>query len=132
MSRQKFSRALKREIAIEYMQSGKSRQEIALKYGLPNVNTLSAWVNSCLTPFEIKDKCVSLPAADHLSDEEMSKKKVEELADQSALISKLQKQIEKLEADLKRSRDTNIALNVLIDIAEEQGISIRKKAGAKQ
>ena len=67
MSRQKFSRALKREIAIEYMQSGKSRQEIALKYGLPNVNTLSAWVNSCLTPFEIKDKCVSLPAADHLS-----------------------------------------------------------------
>lgn len=87
---------------------------------------------SCLTPFEIKDKCVSLPAADHLSDEEMAKKKVEELADQSALISKLQKQIEKLEADLKRSRDTNIALNVLIDIAEEQGISIRKKAGAKQ
>ena len=87
MSRQKFSRALKREIAIEYMQSGKSRQEIALKYGLPNLNTLSAWVNSCLTPFEIKDKCVSLPAADHLSDEEMAKKKVEELADQSALIS---------------------------------------------
>ena len=71
MSRQKFSRALKREIAIEYMQSGKSRQEIALKYGLPNVNTLSAWVNSCLTPFEIKDKCVSLPAADHLSMQEM-------------------------------------------------------------
>ena len=62
----------------------------------------------------------------------MAKKKVEELADQSALISKLQKQIEKLEADLKRSRDTNVALNVLIDIAEEQGISIRKKAGAKQ
>ena len=43
MSRQKFSRALKRQIAIEYMQSGKSRQEIALKYGLPNVNTLSSW-----------------------------------------------------------------------------------------
>jgi uncharacterized small protein (DUF1192 family) len=114
------------------MQSGKSRQEIALKYGLPSVNTLSAWLNSCLTPFEIKDKCVSLPAAVCLSDEEMAKKKVEEIADQSALISKLQKQIEKLEADLKRSRDTNIALNVLIDIAEEQGISIRKKAGAKQ
>ena len=39
MSRQKFSKCLKRQIAIEYMQSGKSRQEIALKYGLPNVNT---------------------------------------------------------------------------------------------
>lgn len=53
MSRQKFSRALKRQIAIEYMQSGKSRQEIALKYGLPNVNTLSSWVNTHLTPFEM-------------------------------------------------------------------------------
>ena len=34
MSRQKFSRALKRSICIEYMQSGKSRKEIALKYNL--------------------------------------------------------------------------------------------------
>ena len=42
MSRQKFSKGLKRQIAIEYMQSGKSRQEIALKYGLPSVNTLSS------------------------------------------------------------------------------------------
>ena len=132
MSRQKFSRALKRQIAIEYMQSGKSRQEIALKYGLPNVNTLSAWVNSHLTPLEIQEKCVSLPPAESYFDEPMAKKQVEELADQSALISKLQKQIDKLEADLKRAKDTNLALNVLIDIAEEQGIRIRKKAGAKQ
>ena len=57
MSRQKFSRALKRQIAIEYMQSGKSRQEIALKYGLPNINTLSSWVNPHLTPFEIHREC---------------------------------------------------------------------------
>ena len=54
MSRQKFSKGLKRQIAIEYMQSGKSRQEIALKYGLPNVNTLSSWVNTYLTPFKYK------------------------------------------------------------------------------
>ena len=46
MSKQKFSRGLKRAIAIEYMQSGKSRLEIAEKYGLPSVNTLSSWVNS--------------------------------------------------------------------------------------
>ena len=32
MSRTKFSRGLKRSICIEYMQSGKSRKEIALKY----------------------------------------------------------------------------------------------------
>ena len=31
MGKQKFSRGLKRSICIEYMQSGKSRKEIALK-----------------------------------------------------------------------------------------------------
>jgi transposase-like protein len=132
MSRQKFSRALKRQIAIEYMQSGKSRQEIALKYGLPNVNTLSSWVNTHLTPFEIKDKCVSLPSTDQLFDEDMTKKPAVELSDQSELIAQLQKQIKQLESDLKRAKDKNIALNVLIDVAEEHGLRIRKKSGAKQ
>ena len=42
MSRRKFSRALKRAICIEYMQSGQSRQEISVKYDLPNVNLKSA------------------------------------------------------------------------------------------
>lgn len=132
MSRQTFSRALKRQIAIEYMQSGKSRQEIALKYGLPNVNTLSSWVNTHLTPFEIKDKCVSLPSTDQLFDEDMTKKPAVELSDQSELIAQLQKQIKQLESDLKRAKDKNIALNVLIDVAEEHGLRIRKKSGAKQ
>ena len=132
MSRQKFSRALKRQIAIEYMQSGKSRQEIALKYGLPNVNTLSSWVNTHLTPFEIKDKCVSLPSTDQLFDEDMTKKPAVELSDQSELIAQLQKQIKQLESDLKRAKDKNIALNILIDVAEEHGLRIRKKSGAKQ
>ena len=132
MSRQKFSRALKRQIAIEYMQSGKSRQEIALKYGLPNVNTLSSWVNTHLTPFEIKDKCVSLPSTDQLFDEDMTKKPAVESSDQSELIAKLQKQNKQLESDLKRAKDKNIALNVLIDVAEEHGLRIRKKSGAKQ
>ena len=42
MSRTKFSRGLKRSICIEYMQSGKSRKEIALKYNLPS--TLYKWI----------------------------------------------------------------------------------------
>lgn len=132
MSRQKFSKALKRQIAIEYMQSGKSRKEIALKYGLPNVNTLSSWVNTCLSPFEIHEKCVSLPPANQSPAEIMAKDEEKPVADQSALIAALEKQVQKLEADLKKSQDKNLALNVLIDIAEEQGIRIRKKSRAKQ
>ena len=54
------------------------------------------------------------------------------LEDQSALVESLQKQVSKLEKDLRRSQDKVIALNTLIDIAEEHGIHIRKKSGAKQ
>ena len=62
----------------------------------------------------------------------MAKREEEPVTDQSALIAALQKQIQKLEADLKKSQDKNLALNVMIDIAEEHGIRIRKKSGAKQ
>jgi hypothetical protein len=65
----------------------------------------------------------------------MAKKKEEmpmDMAAMSALIEAQRKQIAKLEKDLKYSQDKNLALNTLIDIAEEQGIKIRKKSGAKQ
>ena len=65
-------------------------------------------------------------------DEAMSKKAVQESVDQTALIEVQRKQIEKLEKQLKYSQDKVLALNTLIDIAEEQGLRIRKKSGAKQ
>ena len=65
-------------------------------------------------------------------DEAMSKKAVQESVDQTALIEAQRKQIEKLEKQLKYSQDKVLALNTLIDIAEEQGLRIRKKSGAKQ
>ena len=132
MGKQKFSRALKRSICIEYMQSGMSRKEISMKYNLPSVNTLSSWINSCLSPLEIHEKCASLPRETVQMDEDMSKKAVQESVDQTALIEAQRKQIEKLEKQLKYSQDKVLALNTLIDIAEEQGIRIRKKSGAKQ
>ena len=132
MGKQKFSRALKRSICIEYMQGGMSRKEISMKYNLPNVNTLSSWINSCLSPLEIHEKCASLPRETVETDTDMSNQKVHQVVDQDALIETQRKQIEKLEKQLKYSQDKVLALNTLIDIAEEQGIRIRKKSGAKQ
>ena len=135
MGRTKFSRALKRSICIEYMQSGKSRKEIAMKYNLPSTNLLSSWINSCLSPLEIHEKCASLPPVTVQMDSDMAKEKQEEpmdVASMSALIEKLKKQNAKLEKDLKYSQDKVLALNMLIDVIEEQGIKVRKKAGVKQ
>ena len=135
MGKQRFSRALKRSICIEYMQSGKSRKEIALKYNLPSVNTLASWINSCLSPLEIHEKCASLQPVTVQMDSDMAKEKEEkplDAASMSALIESQQRQIEKLEKQLKYSQDKVLALNTLIDVIEEQGIKVRKKAGVKQ
>ena len=135
MGKTRFSRGLKRSICIEYMQSGKSRKEIALKYNLPSVNTLASWINSCLSPLEIHEKCASLPRETVQMDSDMAKEKHKEpmdVASMSALIEKLKKQNAKLEKDLKYSQDKVLALNTLIDVIEEQGIKVRKKAGVKQ
>jgi hypothetical protein len=48
-------------------------------------------------------------------------------------LSALQKQLKAMEKQLEDARMHNIALNTLIDVAEEKlKISIRKKPGAKQ
>ena len=132
MGRTKFSRSLKRSICIEYMQSGMSRKEIALKYNLPSVGTLSGWINSCLSPLEIHEKCASLPLETVQMDNEMAKEEIHNVAELTALVEAQRKQIEKLEKQLKYSQDKNLALNTLIDVIEEQGIKVRKKAGVKQ
>ena len=135
MGKQKFSRSLTRSICIEYMQSGKSRKEIAMKYNLPSVGTLSGWINSCLSPLEIHEKCASLQPVTIQMDSNMAQKKEDtpmDVAAMSALIEAQKKQIAKLEKDLKYSQDKNLALNTLIDVIEEQGIKVRKKAGVKQ
>ena len=55
-----------------------------------------------------------------------------DVAAMSALIECQRKQIEKLEKQLKYSQDKNLALNTLIDVIEEHGVKVRKKAGVKQ
>ena len=49
---QSFARAFKRAVAVEYLQTGVKRQDIAMKYGLPSVQSVSNWVNCYLTPPE--------------------------------------------------------------------------------
>ncbi len=128
---QHFARAFKRAVAVEYLQTGARRQDLAIKYGLPNVQSVSNWVNLYLTPHEIETKCVDLPSL-NASTLTMAESKHPTEQDQSATIEQLQKQLAKLEKQLKFERDRNYALNVLIDIAEEQGIKIRKKSGVKR
>ena len=135
MGKQKFSRSLKRSICIEYMQSGKSRKEIAMKYNLPSVGTLSGWINSCLSPLEIHEKCASLQPVTVQMDSGMAKEKNEkpmDVAAMSALIEAQREQIEKLEKQLKYSQDKNLALNTLIDVRCEKKLGSSSRAPEQQ
>ena len=125
----------KRAVAVEYLQTGVPRTEIAMKYGLPSIQTVSHWVNCCLTQLEIQTKCVNLPRI-NISEFEMTEQQstpdTVPVEDQQAVIDQLQKQLQKLEKELQFEKDRNLALNTLIDICEEQGIRIRKKSGVKR
>lgn len=108
-----------------------------MKYGLPNVQTVSNWVNCYLSPYEIETKCVSLQLEEAsklqaMGEESQKVALPSGVQDLTSTVEQLQKQVSRLEAKLKRSEDKNLALNTLIDLAEEQGIRIRKKSGAKQ
>ena len=59
--RGRISKAFKREVAIEYLQGGVTMKELALKYNLPNINSVSSWIRCYLTPEEVQNKRLSLP-----------------------------------------------------------------------
>ena len=126
--RGRISKAFKREVAIEYIQGGGTMQEIALKYNLPNLQTVSNWVRCYLTPEEIQNKRLSMPQETQ-KDTSMPEKQD---TSKDSMISALDQRIQDLEKLLKHSQLKCKALDTLIDIAEEQGIQIRKKSGAKQ
>ena len=126
--RGRISKAFKREVAIEYIQGGGTMQEIALKYNLPNLQTVSNWVRCYLTPEEIQNKRLSLPQETQ-KDTSMPEKQD---TSKDSMISALEQRIQDLEKLLKHSQLKCKALDTLIDIAEEQGIQIRKNSGAKQ
>ena len=126
--RGRISKAFKREVAIEYLQGGVTMKELALKYNLPNINSVSNWIRCYLTPEEVHNKRLSLP--DESSSPKVMPEKTEPSKD--SMISALEQRIQDLEKLLKHSQLKCKALDTLIDIAEEQGIQIRKKSGAKQ
>jgi transposase-like protein len=138
-----ISRSFKREVAIEYVQGGVTMEQLAIKYNLPSIQSVANWKRCLLTPDEIKNKCLTLPPESKQEDvKSVEKSSVvtnqaeimsnEEEPASGLMIDVLEKRILELEKKLERSEMKRKALDTLIDIAEEQGISIRKKSGAKQ
>ncbi len=107
-----------RERIIQYhLTSGNSLLRTSKEFGIGGSMTLAKWLKN----FEESKKSINFAAETNPVDAMQEKSNAD-----------LQRQIKELEAALHAEKLKNLALNTLIDIAESQGIQIRKKSGAKQ
>lgn len=120
------SREKRLEIIREYLTGDETAKALAERYNVtPHV--INVWVYR-YRKGEYGEKSLSLcPEPTHI--QEMPKTKDLDPTEENEL---LKKRVKELEASLHKSELMNLALNTMIDIAEEQGIKIRKKPGAKQ
>ena len=113
----RFTIAERLAIIHEYETSDLTGAEIAHKYGLNSGSTISTW----------KNRLYNSKKSSTFAGENKSRLTMEDAERQQLLA-----QIAGLQHQLEQSEMEKLALNTLIDIAEEQGIQIRKKSGAKQ
>ena len=104
------------QILREYLTSDLNCRELGEKYGLRRT-TVYNWVRKYLN----QEKVVPLQSEPRPV-EDMARKKKEEKSPE----------VQALEARIRELELQNLALNTLIDVAERNGIAIRKKSGAKQ
>lgn len=120
---QRYSESFKLEVIQDYYESGWSITRIARKYGLGSRSVLLYW----LKQYPLVSKELSLSEeekAQHMVDTERVKQEDAQL---------LQLRISELEKALEYSKLRVRAMDILIDVAEQnEGINIRKKTGAKQ
>ena len=113
----KITKADRMRIVHEYETSDLSYDELARKHGLPCGNTIATWRRRLHNSEKSRIFAGDLKPRRVMQDAERQK---------------LESQIADLKQRLHKAEMQNLALNTLIDVAEEQGLAIRKKCGAKQ
>ena len=95
--------------------------QIMEKYGIKGHTTVYRWRKD----LQMLEKSRTFAAENHpqMDDKVPMKKRTPE---------ELEAEVKRLTSELEWAQLQNKALNTLIDIAESQGIQIRKKSGAKQ
>ena len=114
--RTQYPKSVRYEIVRVYLTGNNSYEELANIYKVPITN-IRTWVMR----YRYSKNVVSLQT-ETKPFEDMARKKKEEKTPE----------VLALEARVRELELQNLALNTLIDVAEKNGIDIRKKSGAKQ
>lgn len=115
--RTQYPKSLRYEIARVYLTGNNSYEELANIYNVP-ISNVRTWVMR----YRYSENVVSLQTESKPVEDMSSRKKN---AEKSAEVLALEARVRELELQ-------NLALNTLIDVAEKNGIDIRKKSGVKQ
>ena len=124
----KFTREEKLQIIQDYETGNLSMREINEKYGIKCQSLISMWrirLQKDNLPLQKSEKSTNFVAS---SDSQM----VNEEDMRQKTPAELEAEVMRLTKELEWAKLQNKALNIMIDVAESQGINIRKKSGAKQ
>ena len=117
----KYSLEERLKIIKEYETSSLTAAELAKKYGLHSRSIIAVWRNR----YANSKKSINFAPENDTN-----------VVDKTCMVDKskaeLEAELAKVKKELEWSRLETKALEVLIEVAEKQGINIRKKAGAKQ
>ena len=116
---QRTSKEKKNEIISAYLTGDNSYEELSDYYKV-DASTIRCWISRYRHSGN-REKAVSLQP-EQQTPEYMARKKKEEKSPE----------VLRLEARIRELELQNLALKTLIDVAERNGIEIRKKSGAKQ
>lgn len=123
-----FTREEKLQIIEDYETGNLSMREINEKYGIKCQSLISMWrirLQKDYLPLQKSEKSTNFVAS---SDSQM----VNEEDMRQKTPAELEAEVMRLTKELEWVKLQNKALNIMIDVAESQGINIRKKSGAKQ
>ena len=127
-SKSNLTREQRLAIIEEYEKGALTGKEIAQKYGFKSPSLIFNWRERLLNPQNYlrkleKNRTFAAKIKPQVADEVPMKQRTPQ---------ELEAENKQLKRELEWAKLQNKALNTLIDIAESQGIQIRKKSGAKQ
>ena len=125
-----FSEEEREQVVRAYLNSSESAREVAKRYGISS-RSLEGWLKKHRQGVRRVEKALFLQ-------EKKQEQKPAEMKPQTPEeeLVYLRKELDKAQQELTEAKRAlalrNEALNTLIDIAERQGIKIRKNSGAKR
>ncbi len=123
------------EIARAYLENDLTLAETALMYGISS-RSLDSWVKNLRMSeknvnFAVRKRKQRMAEA-ILSQPQTSAENPKSSDMQPKSVEELERELARVKKELAEEKMRVIALNTLIDVAEENGYRIRKKSGAKQ